>query len=292
MRPPREYATAMADPTGDAIEQLYAVPPGAFTRERKAKVAALRKAGHDTQARAVQQLRRPSAALWASNQLARAEPERLAAWLDAVERVRRTQLQDPRATGEALQRQRAELETLVARAADIMREAGARTSPESLRRIANTLLGAAVDPALAGDLRRGRLTAELPAPGFEVLAGAQPGPPLRLVRGGKGRGQPERADATQARRADAARARQQAQDAQRQHEREAAARRREADDLAAAAARADRELRELERQLADARARRRSAQKAAAKAAAAAARAERRPGHHGRSAARDAGDEA
>jgi hypothetical protein len=38
-----------------------------------------------------------------------------APFIDSVERVRQTQLRDPRAAGEALQRQRAELEALVAR---------------------------------------------------------------------------------------------------------------------------------------------------------------------------------
>src|SRR4030095_5317215 len=43
---------------------------------------------------------------------------------------------------------------------------------------------AAVDPPHADDLRHGRLTTELSAPGFEVFAGATP-TPLRVLTGGK-----------------------------------------------------------------------------------------------------------
>ena len=68
----------MADPLARAIEQLYRVPLGAFTRERNATAAALRKAGQPAQAHAVSQLQRPSAPLWATNQLAHEEPKRLA----------------------------------------------------------------------------------------------------------------------------------------------------------------------------------------------------------------------
>ena len=60
----------------DAITKLYAVPLEAFTRERNGLATALTKAGHADQARAVRQLRRPSAPLW--RPIARAgRPERL-----------------------------------------------------------------------------------------------------------------------------------------------------------------------------------------------------------------------
>jgi hypothetical protein len=86
----------MADPLARAIEQLYRVPPSAFTRERTAMATALRKGGQPAQGHAVSQLRRPSAPLWATNQLAHEDPKRLAGFIDSVERVRRMQLRDPR----------------------------------------------------------------------------------------------------------------------------------------------------------------------------------------------------
>ena len=154
------------------LDQLYAVQPSAFTRERNAKAAALEKAGRRAEARALRQLRRPPASLWATNRLAYVEAKRLGAFLDAVDRVRRSQLRDPRAAGEAMQRQRAELRALADRARELLAEQGYRATAATDRRISNTLLGAAVDRRRAQDLWRGRLTDELSAPGFEVLSGA------------------------------------------------------------------------------------------------------------------------
>jgi hypothetical protein len=169
----------------DAITRLYAVPLDAFTRERNGLATSLTKAGHADQARVVRQLRRPSAPLWATNQLARVDSERLEAFLDSVVQIRKTQLRDPRAAAEALTRQRRELQHLVRRAGELLAKHGSRATPDAERRIADTLLGAAVDRDRASELRHGRLTQELAAPGFEVLAGTERPGHLQLVRGGQ-----------------------------------------------------------------------------------------------------------
>jgi hypothetical protein len=174
----------VTDLSADAIGKLYAVPLAAFTRERDALAAAL-KADHAAQARAVRQLRRPSAALWATNQLAHGDAERLAAFLDGITQVQKTQMRDPRAAAEALTHQRRELQHLARRAGELLSKQGGRATPAIERRISETLLGAAVDRVRADELRHGRLTQELAAPGFEVLAGAGRGDHLRLVSGGQ-----------------------------------------------------------------------------------------------------------
>ena len=253
----------MADPLARAIEQLYRVPLSAFTRERNAKATALRKAGEPAQAHAVRQLRRPSAPLWATNQLAHEDPKRLAGFIDSVERVRQTQLRDPRAGGEALQRQRAELDALVAQAGDLLARQGHRATPATLRRISDTLLGAAVDRHRAQELREGRLTQELSAPGFEVLAGAPRGN-LRLVPEGQAQhsqGAPSREGERRA----------QAEQAPERRDREADELERAAAVRQSAAVEAAREAEELARKLTAARARVREAQRAS-KAAVAAVR--------------------
>jgi hypothetical protein len=175
----------VTDLSADAIGKLYAVPLAAFTRERDALAAALKKADHAAQARAVRQLRRPSAALWATNQLAHTDAERLVAFLDGITQVQKTQLRDPRAAAEALTNQRRELQHLVRRAGELLANQGSRATPATERRISDTLLGAAVDRPRADELRHGRLTQELAAPGFEVLGGAGRGDHLRLVSGGQ-----------------------------------------------------------------------------------------------------------
>src|SRR5439155_1325704 len=162
------------------LDELYAVPPKDFTRARNAKAAELTAAGHADDAKAVRQLGKPSASLWATNQLARLDPERVAHFVDLVQQTRRTQLRDPRAAAEAMRAQRVELEALTTAAAEAMTKAGYPVSRATRGRVSDTLLGAAVDGRLADELRGGRLTSELSAPGFEIFAGATAGAELRL----------------------------------------------------------------------------------------------------------------
>jgi hypothetical protein len=258
----------MAGGVDRTVQELYALPPQDFTKARNARAAALKAAGRGPEAQVVRQLRRPPITLWATNQLARAEPERLAALVASVDQLRRTQLRDRSAAGEALQRQRAELDALVGSAGEILAQQGHPPTAAMQRRISDTLLGAAVDRRRADELRAGRLTQELSAPGFEVFAGAPRGPALRLLRGGK-REDAVRRTSAERRAARQAEGEQRAQEAETQ--------RRHAADLADAADRARREVRELEASIEESRRRLRDAQRAAGKASTAARRAARRP---------------
>ena len=261
------YAERMAGVVDRAVQELYALPLQEFTRARNARAAALKAAGQSAEARAVRQLRRPPVTLWVTNQLARAAPERLAALVKSVGELRRTQLRDRDAAGEALRRQRAELDGLVASADAILVEHGHRATPAMQRRISDTLLGAAVDRRRADELRAGRLTEELAAPGFEVFADAPKAPRLRLVRGGKSEADSRRA------RTDGQAAMQAARE---QRALEAQTQRRRAEELTEAAEQAQREVQELTARMAESRRRLRDAQRAAGKASTAARRADRK----------------
>lgn len=173
---------AMARP--DHIARVYAVPLPEFTATRNRVAGELRKSGRPAEAHAVAQLRKPSTALWAVNRLASTDGTSLAALFEAVARVRRAQLRDPRGTAEALSAQRAALDMLVSRGREIVTGAGLTASTQALRRLSDTLMGAAVDREHAEALRRGELTKELPPPGFEAFSGARipERPHLRLVR--------------------------------------------------------------------------------------------------------------
>lgn len=240
------------------IEELFAAPLKDFTSARNAKVAALKAAGHGDDAQLLRRLGRPPGSLWAVNQLARLVPEQLGQFVDLVQQARRDQLRDPHAAAEAMQAQRAQLAVLTRRAAEAMTKAAHRASSDALGRISNTLLGAAVDRHLAEDLRRGRLTAELPAPGFEVLAGVRAGGKLRALPGGRAsRPESEEAAARQAHE----------RDERERLAQEAEAARRDAKERAEAADRAGQQVRELKRQLAEAQRRLQTAQREAAAAA-------------------------
>src|SRR5207244_669246 len=102
-------------------------------------------------------LRRPSAPLWAVNQLSRHARPALERFLDAVDRLRRTQLSDPRGAMEAMRAERVQLEALVERAEHALAEAGYSASADARRRISDTLLGAAADQHHAEALTHGRL---------------------------------------------------------------------------------------------------------------------------------------
>src|SRR5215510_10202149 len=167
-----------------ALERLYAVTPKEFTRARNSLAAELRKSHDADAARVVASLRRPSAPLWAVNQLARHARAPLERFLEAVDRLRRTQLSDPRGAMAAMRAERAQLEALVARAEQALTAAGYAASADARRRIGDTLLGAAADRQHADALAHGRLTEELHAPGFDALTGA---PRLRVVEGGAAR---------------------------------------------------------------------------------------------------------
>jgi hypothetical protein len=165
------YAGGVTSDVARAIDELYGVPPKDFSSARNAKAAALKAAGNAADAQTVRRLSKPSPFLWAANQLARLEPERVAHFVDLVHRVRRSQFSDPRTAAEGMQAIRTELQVLTSRATEILASAGYRVPAAGAARISNTVLGAAVDAALVDDLRHGRLAAELAAPGFEVLAG-------------------------------------------------------------------------------------------------------------------------
>ena len=234
-----------------AVERLYAVPPKEFTRARNSLAAELRRARNAEAARMIAGLRRPSAALWAVNQLARHVRAPLERFLDAVERLRRTQLSEPRAAMDAMRAERAHLEALVARAEQALVEAGYAASAEARRRIGDTLLGAAAERRHAQALTHGRLTEELHAPGFDALTGTTR---LRVVSGGAPRRDAGAALARDARRRAAAETRRREREANEEaRRRETQARQREQAERAAAVAALEREAEAARERLADVR---------------------------------------
>ena len=166
----------------DPVAGLYAVPPDEFTAARNRLAAELRASGRAAEARAVAQIRKPSPALWAVNRVAATDPRTFTAFIEAVERLRQAQLNDPGAAAAAVRAHREALDALLDRARRLLREAGLKGSQAVVRRVGDTLMGAAVDRTLAAALRRGVLTRELPAPGFEAFSGTRvSAAPLRLV---------------------------------------------------------------------------------------------------------------
>jgi len=266
-----------SEPSRD-VDALYAVPLAAFTRRRNELAVRLGQSGRREEAAAVRRLRRPSVPVWAINTLARHEPTAVRAFADATDRLKRAQLRDRHALGEAAQAQRRALQNLMRSAEGILRAGGYSPTAQTAQRISGTLLGAATDRETRQALLRGRLTEERQAPGFEALEGAPSGrvterrqPGIRAAEHRR-----SRARAAEERRAQQAlEVRRQARTHADDLARKASALEEEAGARAREGAEAERAVEELRRQLGEAEARARERRAAARTAAVAAQRARR-----------------
>src|SRR6266849_949178 len=115
----------------DRLRDLFGVPPGEFVAARDALAKELRAGGRETEAKEVASLRRPTAPVWAVNQLARRAPAEVEELLDSSERVQKAQLRG--AGGDELRAamagQRAALAKLERGAEQVLRGAGLQASP-------------------------------------------------------------------------------------------------------------------------------------------------------------------
>src|SRR4051794_41951529 len=82
LRAPPAYARTMGTLPEAAIA-LFRTPPDRFVADRDALVKELRAAGRDDDAATVKALRKPTATVWALNQLADREPDALSAVVEA-----------------------------------------------------------------------------------------------------------------------------------------------------------------------------------------------------------------
>jgi hypothetical protein len=183
----------------DGLRELFAKPPAEFTAARNALAKELRKKGDEDGAKRVLALRRPTAALWAANQLARRDEEDLEALVEATDRMRKMQ---GRGTGDDLRAamgdQRAALARLESAAEAALREGGLSVSQSVLRTVQRTLQAAAAgDRDTREALREGRLESEQEPAGFEALLGGSAAPAARgaapAYRGAAPAARPKRA---------------------------------------------------------------------------------------------------
>lgn len=166
------------------LDSLYAGSPEDFTAARNDLARRLKQAGQEDAAARVKQLRRPTAPLWAVNQLARRHPDELRALLDAADRLRTSQEDALRGGGpgdlrKATTDERDALRKLTQRGEALAHEVGRSIAPE---RIASTLRAAAVDPTGRDLLAQGRLSDEFEASGFGALAGMEMRAPARKAK--------------------------------------------------------------------------------------------------------------
>lgn len=165
-------------------DDLFAVPPAEFTQARNALAKELRAAGKDEEARRVAALRKPTAALWVVNQLARTAPDQVKALIEAARRMRRAHGEgagdDLR---EAMKEQREASQAIARAAEEAAKRTGAHANLDLLRRVQETAQAAAAsDP---DSLRAGSLEHELEPAGFDALAGTAVAAPRAHPKPGK-----------------------------------------------------------------------------------------------------------
>ena len=161
----------------DILDALYAASPRTFVAERKRAVNALKAAGRDGEARAVAKLKRPSASVWAVNQLARRAPDAIAELLElgASLRAQERELLRGGSADELMSNARTarqQVASLARRAESYVEGAGQKATATLGRKIVQTLHAASIaDDDTRALLQAGRLQEDLAAPSTFGTAG-------------------------------------------------------------------------------------------------------------------------
>jgi hypothetical protein len=173
----------------DVAEQLYGLHPDAFVPARDDAVAEARQAGDRDLARAIARLRRPTRAAWLANLLARERPEQLDGLLALAGDLASAQRTLDGSALRALSAQRNRLVTAMAREGGrLAAQAGDSATESVVRDLAGILDAALADPAVAEEVRSGRLTRTVSYSGFGPGPGGAGHPAPARDRPGTGRG--------------------------------------------------------------------------------------------------------
>lgn len=144
---------------GEVADALYGLPLGEFTAARDDYVKAARAEGDRELSRTIGKLRRPTAAAWLVNQLAREQPAELATLADLGSRLRAAHHDVDGAAIRGLSRERhSVLGILVSGARDVGRRDGQPVSESVVRELEDMFTAALADADAARALTGGRLS--------------------------------------------------------------------------------------------------------------------------------------
>jgi hypothetical protein len=183
------------------LDKLFAAPLGEFVAVRDDLAKRLRANGDADAADRVKELRKPSLAVWAVNQLSRAEAKGLGALLKAGADLRKAQEEvlageSPSRLQPAVAAERDEVERLTAKARGLLEEAGHPVTDTTLKRVGATLHAVATKPELGELAERGPLEHEEETTGFGFESlGALRARPRAAASGRKDRARKESARA-------------------------------------------------------------------------------------------------
>jgi hypothetical protein len=167
-------AASKADFEGD-LDRLYQLPLNEFTAARDDLTKRLRAEGASERAQEIKALRKPTAAVWLVNQLARERPLDVQRLLKAGESLAKSQAQatagESSPFSEARRDEHRALEQLAKATREIAERAG--IGLPAVGRATETLRAASLTAEGRELLKRGRLTEEPEPPGFEALTGLE-----------------------------------------------------------------------------------------------------------------------
>ena len=165
------------------LDRLYAAPLDEFVAERDALAKRLRSDGDREAADGVKALRKPSAAVWAVNQLARRQQKDYRALLKSGDKLRAAQEkvlggESPEKLQEAAAAERELVDRLTEKGRAVLEVAGHSPTETMIRRVSGTLHAAATRPDLREAAESGRLEHEEETAGFgfDLLSGVPAAP--------------------------------------------------------------------------------------------------------------------
>jgi hypothetical protein len=177
-------ATKGRDDLEPEIDALFRLALSEFTPARNALAARLKREKRAIDAERVKSLAKPPAPAWAVNQLYWENPQAIDRLLAVTDRVRKAQTGRAKNVDmrELLDEKKRMTAELVERAAAILAAAGHAASPDAMRRVSSTLESLAAWGDTKGVPTAGRLTADLAAPGFEALAAVMGGAKIEAAK--------------------------------------------------------------------------------------------------------------
>jgi hypothetical protein len=161
-------------------QELYGLPLERFTEERNALVKELRRGGRREEATEVSNLRKPSVAAWAVNQLLRTQGRDVAKLFEAGDALREAQSRllaghgEADALRDAVEAERAAVDHLTHRARGLLSSEGHELTSATLERVSATLNAAALDEDLRAQVSDGCLVRELHHVGLGGLGASGP----------------------------------------------------------------------------------------------------------------------
>jgi hypothetical protein len=162
----------------DAIaDELYALRPDEFSAARDEKVREAKADGRQPLARELGKLRKPTQSAWLINLLWRDQREVMEQLFELASEMTRAQAEVSGPELRALTAQRRQLESAMLRQAEVLaRAAGVEVSASTSREAQETLAAALAQPAVADEIRTGRLVKSASYAGFGTFGSGAPAP--------------------------------------------------------------------------------------------------------------------